>query len=150
MFGILKKVIGAAGGAAAKEVASKYKGNRDYLEAVCAVAALVAAADGEIEDSEIKATQELVSNNDALSSIYSKSDIEDIMGKYLAKAKSLSGRIALKRELADVKNNPQQAEDVFAVGVDVAMADGEMEPEEQKRLAEIAKVLGVDPKAFGL
>lgn len=48
MFGALKRAMGAG----AREVKAEYGENKDFLEAVCAAAALVAAADGDIEESE--------------------------------------------------------------------------------------------------
>ena len=48
VFGLLKKVAGSA----AREVKADYSGNKDFLEGVVAAVALVAAADGDIEESE--------------------------------------------------------------------------------------------------
>jgi tellurite resistance protein TerB len=58
VLGLLKKL----GGDAVK----KYSGNKDFLEAVCASAALVAAADGSVSDDEILAAVEAARNNPTL------------------------------------------------------------------------------------
>jgi tellurite resistance protein len=147
---MLKKVAGAAFSAGSSEVKAKYQGNKDYLEAVCAAAALIAAADGDIEDAEVKSTIELIKNNDTLSAIYQPRDIEDTMARMLAKAKGMAGRIALKRELQDIRGDATKAEDVFAMACDVSMSDGEMEPQEVEMLKSIAQVLGLDPKRYGI
>ena len=47
MFGTLKRMVGAG----AREVKADYSGNKDFLEGVCGAVALVAAADGDIEES---------------------------------------------------------------------------------------------------
>ena len=150
MFGLFKKAAGAAFSAGSAEVKAKYQGNKDYLEAVCAAAALVAAADGDIEDSEIKQTKELISSNDMLSSIYKTDEIDKVLENYLRKAKTNYGRQALERELADVKNDPTKAQDVFAMAVDVSQADGEMEPQEIVVLKKVAKILSVNAADFGV
>lgn len=150
MFGALKKIAGAAFSAGSSEVKARYQGNKDYLEAVCAAAALVAAADGDIEDSEISQTKEIISTNDTLSSIYKKDEIEKVLDGYLRKAKTNYGKQALERELADVKNNQAMAADVFAMAVDVSQSDGDMEPQELVALKKVAKVLAVNPAEFGI
>jgi len=69
-------MFGKLFGRKAGEVASKFSGRTDYLEAVCAAAALIAAADGEIEDSEIKATTKAVGANKTLRDGFDQSVIE--------------------------------------------------------------------------
>lgn len=129
----------------AKAQINTYSGNRDFLEAVAAATALVAAADGSIEDEEIVAAVEAVSHNATLSSVYSPAEIEDEITKQLRKAKTASGRVQLKRELQDVATKEKQLrEDVFLTAVDVATADGEIAPAEQKALDGIAQILGVN------
>ena len=150
MFGILKKAAGAAFSAGSTEVKAKYQGNTDYLQAVCAAAALIAAADGDIEDSEIDQAKEIIATNDTLSSIYKKDEIEKMLDGYLRKAKTNYGKQALERELADVKNDHSKAMDVFAMAVDVSQADGDMEPQEVAALKKVAKILAVNPSDFGV
>ena len=53
------------------------KGNKDVLEAVCASTALVAAADGEISDGEIKTTIQVITSNPTLTAAYKQADIAD-------------------------------------------------------------------------
>jgi tellurite resistance protein len=65
MFGMLKR----AARAATTEVKADYAENKDFLEAVCAGVALVAAADGEIEDSERAKAMKVVSGHTALSKL---------------------------------------------------------------------------------
>ena len=59
-------MFGKLFGKKAEAAVQKFSGRTDFLEAVCAAAALVAAADGEIEDSEVKATVKAVKANKAL------------------------------------------------------------------------------------
>lgn len=147
MFGVLKKALGAG----TREVAAAYGENKDFLEAVCAGVALVAAADGDIEESERHKAIKIVSNHAALSKLYKQSDIEQTLETMFRRAKEASGRQQLARELDDIKGRPngaQMAEDVYLVAVDIANADGEVEPQEQDVLKKLAGRLGVDPSRF--
>ncbi len=147
MFGLLKKI----GGAAAKEVKADYSGNRDYLEAVCAAAALVAIADGELEDSEKTKTINTLASHPVLGKMYDRNTIEKCADDMFKRAKDRSGRQSLAGELDDIKaraDGQRMADDVYLVASDVAMADGEIEPEEAVVLEKIAKRLNVDPSKF--
>ena len=147
MFGLLKR----AAGAATKEVKAEYAENKDFLEAVCAASALVAAADGDIEESERRKVVSIVTNHSQLSKLYQQSVIEQTADTMFKRAKDSSGRQQLARELDDIKTRPggaQMAEDVYLIAKDIAMADGEIEPEEDVVLKKIASRLGVDPANF--
>lgn len=147
-FSGMKKALGAGAAAASTELKAKYSENKDFLEAVCAAVALVAAADGEIEDSEVGAIQRLVAGNDKLGSIYQPHEINAVATTMLAQAKTASGKAQLARQLDDIKNNASMCEDTYLIALDIAMADGELEPEEEAVLKKIATRLNVDPKKF--
>ena len=53
-------------------------------------------------------------------------------------------------EIADIKNNPADAEEVFVNMLTIAEADGEIEPEEMTILSEVGGALGVRMSDFGL
>jgi tellurite resistance protein TerB len=148
LFGAVKSAFKAGAKASATEMASKYKENIDFLEAVCAAVALVAAADGEIEDSEVGAVQRLVSGNDKISACYQPHQITDVASKMLALAKTQSGKQSLARQLDDIKGNQTMCEDTYLIAADIAYADGELEPAEEEVLKKIAKRLNVDPSKF--
>jgi tellurite resistance protein TerB len=147
VFGMFKKVLKAG----AKEIQADYSQNRDYLEAVCAASALVAAADGEIEDSERIKVVKVISNHPVLSKFYAPAIIEQTAETMFKRAKDVSGKQMLARELDDIKtkeNGKQMAEDVYLIATDVAMADGELEPQEADVLKKIANRLGIDTSSF--
>lgn len=147
MFGMLKKSFGAA----AKEVKAEYGENKDFLEAVCAGSALVAAADGEVEESERRKLVSIISNHAALSKLYQANVIEATAETMFKRAKDSSGRQQLARELDDIKSRPngaQMAEDVYLIAVDIANSDGEVEPQEAEVLKKIAARLGIDTSKF--
>lgn len=147
MFGALKKAFGAG----AREVQANYSQNKDYLEAVCAASALVAMADGELEEVEKNKVIALLTNHSTLGKMYDRATVENTAETMFKRAKDASGRQSLARELDDIKGRPdgaQMAEDVYLIAVDVSAADGEVEPEEKVVLEKIASRLGVDPAKF--
>lgn len=147
MFGSLKKIVGAA----TKEVKAEYGQNKDFLEACCAAVALVAYADGTLEPEEQKKAMQIVGGHATLSKIYSAGDIEKTLETMLKRADSHSGRIALMREIGDVRGKGETiGEDVYLVGLDVAFADGELEAPEVAVLNKIAATLSVDLRKLGL
>lgn len=147
MFGSIKKAFGAA----SKEVKADYSQNRDFLEAVLAAAALVAAADGDIEESERRKVISVISNHPQLSKLYSSQIVEQTAEVMFKRAKDFSGRQLLARELDDIKNRPdgaQMAEDAYMIALDIAHSDGELEPAEQEVLKKLATRLNVDASKF--
>ncbi|PYE89633.1 tellurite resistance TerB family protein [Phyllobacterium leguminum] len=147
MFGILKKTLGAA----AKEVKAEYGESKDFLEAICAASALVAASDGDIEESERRKVVSIISNHPTLSKLYQSNIIEQTADTMFKRAKDVSGRQQLARELDDIKSRPdgsQMAEDVYLIALDIANSDGEIEPQEDAVLKKIAARLGIDASKF--
>lgn len=146
-FGAVKRVLGAG----AAEVKANYSENKDYLEAVVAAAALVANADGELEDAERQKIAKVINNHPTLSKFYKQNDIEQTIDVMFRRVKDGSGRQQLALELDDIKTRPegrQMANDVYLIAKDIAMADGQMEPEEEVVLQKIANRLGVDTTQF--
>lgn len=151
MFGALKRATQAAFSGVTKELNASYGENTDFLEAVCAASTLVAAADGEIEPSERSKIVSLIQKHPSLGKLYSLSVIVATAETMFERAGGASGRQALARELDDVKSRPgaaQMGEDVYLVALDVASADGEVEPQEDVVLKKIAARLGVDVSKF--
>jgi tellurite resistance protein len=147
MFGALKKAFGAG----AREIKAEYGENKDFLEAVCAASALVAAADGDIEESERRKVVSIISNHSTLSKLYQTNVIEATADTMFKRAKDASGRQSLAREMDDIKSRPdaaQMAEDVYLIALDIANADGEVEPAEDAVLKKIAARLGIDASKF--
>lgn len=137
--------------AGTNEVRAEYAENKDFLEAVCAAVALVANADGSIEDSERRSALRVVGNHATLSKLYKQDDIERCLDTMLKRSKDSSGRQQLARELDDIKGRPDAAkmgEDVYLLAADIAMADGSVSDVEKAVLEKIARRIGVDPTQF--
>jgi tellurite resistance protein TerB len=143
MFGLLKEKFANS--------ASRLSGKTDLLEATCAACALVAAADGDIEDSELETTLESLTNHPTLSAAFSQSQIESTANAMFKRAKGgAMGRIGLKKEIEQArgKSTSDDLELILAVAIDVSRSDGEMEPAEMKVLRDIAGVLKLDLNSY--
>lgn len=128
---------------------NRFAGKTDFLEAVCAAAALVAAADGEIEDSEVEKTIKIITSNPDLSGAFSSRQIEQTAEAMLRRTQAgRTGRLGLYKEIEDIAKDGEMAETVFVTALDVSEADGEMEPQERDVLRKIAGLLRVDPRKF--
>lgn len=138
-------MLGRLFGKKAEAAVQKFSGRTDFLEAVCAGAALIAAADGEIEDSEVDATVKAVKANKALATGFDQITIDKTINAMLDRAGGgRVGRSQLRKEVLEIAKDPEMAEAVVLTALDVAEADGEIEPAEQKVLETLAKDLGLD------
>lgn len=138
-------MFGKLFGKKAEAAVQKFSGRTDFLEAVCAAAALIAAADGEIEDSEVKATVKAVKANKSLAGGFDQSAIETCINKMLERAGGgRVGRMGLWEEIREVAKDAELAQGVVLTALDVAEGDGEIEPEEKVVLDRLAKELSVD------
>lgn len=127
----------------------KLSGRKDFLEAVCAGCALVAAADGEISDDEIKAATKAVTSNPTLTAAFKPGDIDKTIDGMLKRAQSgRSGRMGLYKEIDDLAADAEMGEMVYLVALDVAEADGSIGDKEKEVLSNIAKKFGINEKAM--
>lgn len=128
---------------------NKFSGRKDFLEAVCAASALIAAADGEVEDKEIEMAIKTVSANPNLSGGFPAREIELTMEGMLRRAQAgRTGRMGLYKEIDDIASDAEMAEVVYLTALDVSESDGEMEPEEKEVLKKIADRLHIDQKKY--
>ena len=128
---------------------NKFSGRKDFLEAVCASCALVAAADGSIDDSEVAQTIKVIASNPSLSSAFSSREIEGTAEQMLNRAGAgRTGRMGLYREIEDIASDVEMCETVYLAALDVADADGSVSDEEKAVLHKIATSLKLDPKKY--
>lgn len=126
---------------------SRYNGQTDFLEAVCAASALVAAADGEISDAEVSGIVKTIGANPSLSAGFNSRQIEQTAETMIKRAQGgRMGRMGLYRELEDVAKDADKAEAVAIAALDVAEADGSIGDEEKVVLMKIGSTLSVDMK----
>lgn len=149
MFGALKKAFGAG----VAEVSAARSENTDVLEAYIAAAALMATADGEVEEAEKSKTVKILSQAKDLKGLFSVDQIEKQFDMMCKKAVTGSGKQELIGEFEDLKrmtDSQRLRDNIYLFAKDVCMADGQMEEAEAKRLAIVANLLDVDTKKFAL
>lgn len=147
-MGFFSKLIGNK--ASDAKSAMKKVENRDLMEAIVGGCLLIAAADGEIEPSEVEKIDQLIRSNESLA--HFGAEITTVLTRFTEQLKAgfLVGRVKIMREIGDIKNNPRDAEEVFVNMIVVAQADGQIEPEETKVLVEVGRVLGLRPSDYGI
>lgn len=143
MFGKLKDKL--TGGAA------RLNGNMDLLEGVCAACVLVGAADGDMSDDEAATAMDRLLSHETLSKAFSGTQIEAAFDKQAKRAKSgMSGRLALRRELEDVKakSSAEDCEMLLVIAIDVAAADGEIGAKEMGILRTVGQSMGLTVERY--
>lgn len=139
-------MFGKLFGGKAKEAMNAFSGNRDFLEGLCAGCALVAAADGTIDDAEFDQTLRVIQANSAISAGFNASQIETTFSKLSQKTGTRSGKAELKAEIREVierdKTNQLGTAIVLAC-LDVADQGG-IEAKEEAILRDIATLCNVN------
>jgi tellurite resistance protein TerB len=127
---------------------NKFSGRKDFLEAVCASCALIAAADGDISDAEVAQTIKAISSNASLSAAFKAPEIERVADTMLKRAQGgRVGRAGLYKEVEDVANDSELAETVLLSALDVADHGG-ISPQEKLVLGNIAQRLGLNLASY--
>ena len=141
---MLGKLFGKKSGQARAAVAKL--ANRDLMEAVVYGSIYVAAAGGDLEESELSKIETILSNNPALQGF--GAELSNTIDR--AKTDFKSGPRILRqnaeKELGDLAHSPSEALTVLNVMLTVAEADGEIEESEMKALERSAKLLGLNLK----
>lgn len=143
MFGKLKEKL--TGGA------SRLNGKADLLEGICAACVLVGAADGDLSDDEGAVAMDRLMNHEVLSKSFSPTQIEAAFDKQAKRAKAgMSGRLALRREIEDVKakSSAEDCEMLLVIAIDVAAADGDIGAKEMGVLRTIGQAMGLAPERY--
>lgn len=130
---------------------AKAVAKQNVLEGIVAAQILVAGASGSIEKKELETVNKLLDTNDVLNA-FSKSDKQRLVSKYaqMVETNYLVGKTKLLREIAEVANNQEDAEDIFVNAIAIAQADGDLEANETKILVEIGNTLGLELKDYGI
>lgn len=124
--------------------------NRDLMEAIVGGCLLVAAADGSIDDDELLTLDKSINANPSMAHFGAEIGKTINLFEQQLSAGFRIGKMKILREIADIKNNPADAEEVFINMVTVAEADGEIDEKEMAILKEVGTTLGVRLSDFGL
>ena len=124
--------------------------NRDLLQAIVGGALLVAYADGECEDAELAKLDKTINALPELQ--HFGSEISETINMFRMQFETgfRIGRQKAMKEIEDLKASPDEKLLCFNVMVTIAESDGEIEPEEVKVLKEVASMLGINLRDYGL
>ncbi|BCH33235.1 hypothetical protein MesoLjLc_51650 [Mesorhizobium sp. L-8-10] len=139
-------MLGRLFGGKAKEAINQFSGNKDFLEGMCAVCALTAAADGSIDDAEIDQAITSIKANSAIAAGFGAAEIESVFGKMASKVNNRVGRMELKNEIRQVIDRDktgQMGQALILAGLDVADQGG-IDDKEETVLKELAGICNVD------
>lgn len=128
----------------AKSALQSFSGNRDFLEGLCAGCALVAAADGSLDDAEFDTTLKVIQANSAIAAGFSAGEIETTFTKLAQKTGTRSGKSELKTEIREAVERDKSGgmgQAIVLACLDVADQGG-IEDKEMAVLRDIAQLTG--------
>lgn len=113
--------------------------------------ALIAAADGKIDQNERSRTAQFISTSEKLKAF----NVSDLRTKYENFCDVVSrdfdfGKIELMQKVSRVAGKPDEARAVVQLALVIANADGGFSADEQQVMREIIFALKLEPREFGL
>ncbi|GAA2621073.1 TerB family tellurite resistance protein [Streptomyces axinellae] len=122
-----------------------------FRDASMAMCALVAAADGSIDQAERQRVAQLIAANDVLRN-FAAEDLRQRFEGYLDKltADFEFGKVGILQEIAKVKKKPTEARAVIQIGIVIGGADGDFDATERSVVREACFTLEIPPGDFDL
>lgn len=122
-----------------------------FRDASMAMCALVAAADGHIDQSETAKVAQLIANNEVLQNF----DKDDLQRRFFGYANQLQtdfqlGKVQVMQEIAKARKKPAEARAVIQIGIVIGGADGDFDPQERAVVREACFALDIPPMEFDL
>lgn len=124
--------------------------NKEFMQAIVAGCALIAAADGNLELSEKEKMVGFIKGSSVMS-LYDMSEVIGEFNKYadVVIADCNAGKKACIDAILKIKNNKEETTQVVRFCSIIASADGSVSEKEQAIIKELAVTLELDPKEFG-
>lgn len=124
--------------------------NKQFMEAIVAGCALIAAADGHLELAEKEKMAEFIKS----STVMKLYDMSEVIGKFNSYADVvIADYEAGKKECVDailkVRYSKEETTQVVRFCSLIALADGSVSEKEEAIIKELAVMLELDPKEFG-
>lgn len=134
----------------AQESISRFK-NKEFLEAVVAGCALVAAANGKIDESEKETMAGFIQRNEALK-VFDMAQVIASFNKFTGNFEfnAMVGKAEALRAVHKIKANDEAARLLIRVCCAIGMVDGDFDQSEKRVIKEICLELGLSPSEFGL
>jgi tellurite resistance protein TerB len=125
--------------------------NKEFANASMAMCALIAAADGSIDDSERATMSGLITSNEALK-VFPANELQQKFDFYASKLQSnfQFGKLESTQTIAKLKAKPDQARAVIQIGIIIGGADGFFDDYEKAAVREACHTLGIPPQEFDL
>lgn len=124
--------------------------NKEYVNAVLGVCALVANADGHVDDSEVMTTVAFIQQHKDLK-VFDAAYVEKQFKHYVSELRrGVFGKAAVVEDILKVRKDTGKAASVIYVACEIGASDGNFDPNEQKVCSDVCKQLGLDPTSFNL
>lgn len=122
-----------------------------FRDASMAMCALVAAADGTVDQAERQRVAQLIASNDVLQNF----PADDLRRRFDAYVNKLTtdfefGKVSVLQEVAKAKKKPAEARAVVQIGIVIGGADGDFDKDEQAVVREACYALDLPPHEFDL
>jgi tellurite resistance protein TerB len=148
IMGFLSKLFGQATAAknAVTDEISKLQ-RQDDVQALLAVTALVAGADGEVSQDERDMLIDFVKNGASFKG-FDRTTLATKMEENLKKCTNPIMRDDLLDDIRGIADEPLTSVKVVNAAIAMAGADNNFEPVEREAILEVCDVLGLDPNQF--
>ncbi len=133
-----------------KTKANQFK-NKDFKNGTMAMCALIAASDGNIDQSERAKVAGLITSNDVLS-IFPAAELRETFDHYCNKLSSDYdfGKVEAIQAIGKLKKKDDQARAVVQIGIIIGSADGTFDDDERAAVKSACQALGIPPSDFDL
>jgi tellurite resistance protein TerB len=123
--------------------------NKEFANASMAMCALIAAADGTIDNAERVKVSGLITSNEALK-VFPASELTQKFDFYASRLQSNFdfGKLEATQTIAKLKTKPDQARAVIQIGIIIGGADGLFDDHEKAAVREACHALGIAPAEF--
>jgi len=125
--------------------------NKEFANGAMAMCALIAAADGSIDNAERATMSGLITSNEALK-VFPAAELTQKFDFYASKLQSnfQFGKLEATQTIAKLKSKPDQARAVIQIGIIIGGADGFFDDHEKAAVREACHTLGIPPQEFDL
>lgn len=134
----------------AKDSVTRFK-NKDFMDAVVAGCALVAAADGSITEVEKQTMGQYIQRSEELK-VFDMAEVIKRFNHFTANFEFnyMIGKGEALKAVGKIKKNEEASRLLVRVCAAIGMADGDFDAKEQAMVREICGELGLNPADFGL
>ncbi|NQX64201.1 tellurite resistance TerB family protein [Paenibacillus qinlingensis] len=132
------------------EQVKKFK-NKDFMDAVVAGCAIVAAADGTIDSNEKQKMAGYMSRSEELK-VFDMSDVIARFNHYVGNLEfdAMIGKQEALKSIAKFKGKPEIGRVIVGVCSAIGAADGDFDDKEKAAVRDICNSLGLNPSEFSL